>query len=411
MDTGFLSAFRSAIETGDFQRFAGAYAADARFEGYLPGGIREANGPRAIAAQLAREFGPSPTIVEWKPIRATTVDVEIVRGEPSERSRQIHKVQFADGLIRRHWAYPVMLDTIQMGDSGARHRRVERSDGSVVFEKLISPSHDWVMRATHDLGREAILWHDGPLRNLPPSIEYPVVSAERVEDGWLITTRDVSADLLPDKPTLAQCQQVIDCLSDLHERFAGRPPEGLCSLEDRLAILSEKTALAEIQGSDRYPKLILHGWREAPRMLPPDVRGPIMALARDPGPLIHALGDRSMTLIHGDASRTNLGLCGGRLIALDWALAARAPSELEFTWLLSSTGSLRDEVLELIRASLGPRRNERVLRIALLFEFIFALPERAYWSTTCGPEDAEGAAADFSWWLARGREGLATLNA
>ncbi len=157
MDTEFLRAFRSAIETGDFERIADAYAADATFEGFLPGGVREANGPMAIAAHLARELGPSPTIIAWKPLRATTVDLEIVRGEPPERLRQIHKVAFADGLIRRHWAYPVMLDTISMGDSGARHQRVERADGSVVFEKLISPSHDWLMRVTHDVGREATL--------------------------------------------------------------------------------------------------------------------------------------------------------------------------------------------------------------------------------------------------------------
>lgn len=42
-----------------------------------------------------------------------------------------------------------------------------------------------------------------------------------------------------------------------------------------------------------------------------------------------------MTLIHGDASQTNLGLREGRLIALDWALAARAPADLEFAWWLT----------------------------------------------------------------------------
>ena len=140
MDSEFLGALRSAIDNGDFQRMAGIYAADARFEGFLPGGVREATGPAAIADMLAAELGPSPALVEWRPIRATTVDLEIVRGEPPERKRQIHKIAMVDGLIQHHWAYPVMLDSLAMGDSGARHRRVERPDGTVVFEKLISPS-------------------------------------------------------------------------------------------------------------------------------------------------------------------------------------------------------------------------------------------------------------------------------
>ena len=136
-----------------------------------------------------------------------------------------------------------------MGDSGARHRRVERPDGTVVFEKLISPSHDWVMRVTHDLGREAILWRDGPLDDLPPSIDYPILSAEPSGDGWLITTRDVSADLLVDEPTLAQWRQVIERLRTLHEWFAKGQPQGLCSIEDRLWTFSERMVLSEIDGS------------------------------------------------------------------------------------------------------------------------------------------------------------------
>ena len=357
MDSPFLDALRSGIESGRFETLAGLYGADATFEGFLPGGLREAKGPAAIVAQVAKELGPSPTLVEWKPIRATTVDVEIRRGDPPERVRQIHKVRLVDARIERHWAYPVLLDTISMGDSGARHRRVERPDGTVVFEKLISPSHDWAMRVTHDLGREAILRRDGPLRHLPPSIDYPILSAEPAGDGWLITTRDVTADLLPDEPTLAQWQQVIERLRTLHEWFAESQPEGLCSIEDRLFTFSERMALSEIDGSDRYPKLLLHGWREAPRMLPPDLHDAILALAREPGRLVRALGEGPLTLIHGDATYENLGLREDRLIALDWAIAARAPAELEFTWMLSGAGELRDEIVEAARAALARIRH------------------------------------------------------
>jgi Phosphotransferase enzyme family len=412
MDGLFLDAFRAAIESGRFETLADLYAPDATFEGFLPGGVREAAGADAIVAQLASELGPSPTLVEWRPLRATTVDVEIRRGDPPERKRQIHKVRLVDGRIERHWAYPVLLDTISMGDSGARHRRVERPDGTVVFEKLISPSHDWIMRVTRDRGREATLWLDGPLGDLPPSIDYPIVSAEPAGDGWLVTTRDVSADLLANEPTLAQWRQVIYGLRTLHERFPEPQPEGLCSIGDRVAILSEKMALAEIDGSDRYPKLILHGWRVAPAMLPSDLRDAILALARDPGPLVRALGNGPLTLIHGDATFENLGLRADRLIAIDWAMAARAPAELEFAWMLSGTaGDLRNEVIEVVRAALAGPGDERRWRIAMLFEFILELAQLGYVSATGAPEQADEAAENFSWWLARAREGLAALDA
>jgi len=221
----------------------------------------------------------------------------------------------------------------------------------------------------------------------------------------------VSADLLANEPTLAQWRQVIERLGPLHERFAESQPEGLCSIEDRLLTFSEAMALAEIDGSDHYPKLILHGWREAPRMLPSDLRDAILALARDPGPLARALGEGPLTLIHGDATYENLGLHEDRLIALDWAIAARAPAELEFTWLLSGAGDLRDEIVEAARAALAGPGDERRWRIAMLFEFIWELPGLAYVSATGAPEQAQATAADFSWWLDRAREGLIALDA
>ena len=52
MDGPFLGAFRSAIESGRFETLADLYAPRATFEGFLPGGVREASGPAAIVAQI-----------------------------------------------------------------------------------------------------------------------------------------------------------------------------------------------------------------------------------------------------------------------------------------------------------------------------------------------------------------------
>jgi hypothetical protein len=64
MDSDFLVAFRSAIEGGDFRPFADLYAADATFEGFLPGGVRAARGPGPITGMLADELGPAAQLVE-----------------------------------------------------------------------------------------------------------------------------------------------------------------------------------------------------------------------------------------------------------------------------------------------------------------------------------------------------------
>jgi hypothetical protein len=53
----------------------------------------------------------------------------------------------------------------------------------------------------------------------------------------------------------------------------------------------------------------------------------------------------------------------------------------------------------------------RRLRIALLFEFIFELPQLAFSITTGLPGNADAAAADFSSWLAIARDGLVALDA
>jgi hypothetical protein len=84
---------------------------------------------------------------------------------------------------------------------------------------------------------------------------------------------------------------------------------------------------------------------------------------------------------------------------------------MEFTWLLSGAGDLRDEVLEAVRVALGGPGDLRRLRIALLFEFVFELPQLAYPIVTAAPESDEAAAVQLRWWMDRAREGLVALDA
>jgi len=420
MTTEFSVAFRAALESGRLTDLADAYAPDAAFEGYLPGGLREAHGPRAIVAELERQLGPAPIVRDWTVKTPTWIELEIARRgsrrgkpgstAPAARLRQFHvfAVDHA-GLVTRQWAYPMMLDTVAGGDSGARHRRVERPDGSVVYEKLISPSHDWLMRATRDPGREAILWRDGVINALPGGLVDPILSAEPEGDGWRLTMPDVSAELHQPDPSTDWWRRVMTSLDALHERYRGRPPRGICRLEDRHQALAERTALAEVDGMDRVPKMIQHGWRAAPGLLPDDVRDRLITLAREPDLLIAALSDAAPTMLHGDASPGNLGIRGDTVFAIDWALAASGPPEVEFAWLFAHSARL-DELLDLTREILGRHHHELRLRLALLYNFVWMLPLITWWRAVCPPDEVAAADVELAWWLASAREGLAVLD-
>src|SRR5262249_42018076 len=90
------------------------------------------------------------------------------------------------------------------GPSGEPQRRyrVKRS----------GPARDWIMRATADPGREALLWVKGILDRLPPETGHTILAvardasqtgeADRVDGatgggGWALLLRDVGSSLLP----------------------------------------------------------------------------------------------------------------------------------------------------------------------------------------------------------------------
>src|SRR4029077_20422692 len=76
------------------------------------------------------------------------------------------------------------------GASGSVVESVKTGSGRFVV-KHCGPDRDWIMRATHDTGREAILFREGVLADLPPSILVPIVDAEPEGDGWVIVMQDV----------------------------------------------------------------------------------------------------------------------------------------------------------------------------------------------------------------------------
>ena len=141
------------------------------------------------------------------------------------------------------------------GRSGSLLERVVLADGRALVVKHVRDGGDWIMRASHDHGRAAELWSSGVLARVPDVIDHAVVGAERVEDGWVVIMRDVSAALVPDHARLTRgdSRRVLEAAAALHARFWDDPPLDLCSMVDRYRFLSPATARREAGGDDEVP--------------------------------------------------------------------------------------------------------------------------------------------------------------
>ena len=92
------------------------------------------------------------------------------------------------------------------GWSGNRIDRLVLADGRALIAKRIVPGSDWLGRATHDPGREALLFADGVFARMPASVDPAVVAAEPDGDAWWVVMRDVSAELLDESTPLTRDQ-------------------------------------------------------------------------------------------------------------------------------------------------------------------------------------------------------------
>ena len=166
-------------------------------------------------------------------------------------------------------------------------------------------------------------------------------------------------------------------------------------------MFSSAVAEREVDGVDLIPKLAVHGWRELPALLPDDVRTAVLALAAEPAPLVRALERGPLTMIHGDARPPNLAVEGDALVAFDWALATRAPAEVEFAWLIDC-GTHKVERLASIRQALGDDLDEQRMRLAFLLEFLISAGHLAQAYATDDPAGGINPWPDtWHWWMAR----------
>lgn len=299
------------------------------------------------------------------------------------------------------------------GKSGSSLERVVLADGRTLVVKRIRPADDWLMRATGDTGRLALMWERGLLARVPPIIEHAIVAVEPDADGLLVFMRDVSAALLPDHEVLsrAQSRRILEAAGALYSTFWGKQAEGLCTIRDLYRMLSPAMAERERAGSDVVPKLVGRGWEIFGDVVPVDVAEAVFAILDEPELLARELGRHETTLIHGDLKLGNIGLLPDRVVLLDWDRLGVAPPAVDFAWYLAINASRiaasPEQVIDDFRAVLGEHHDERALTLALIGGLVQLGWNKAL-DATEGPEEAVRARerADLDWWVRTVRESL-----
>lgn len=430
------SALRHGFETGRFDALAEWYSEEAVLESWVTGSCEQVRGGPAIARHLGLGWrGPAP-LSHWRVVASSggcELDVQrpLAAGDGAEAA-QHHVVHLGDdGRVSLHLVYPASpraatpvapdvlaeavpdiasVRVLHEGSSGATVYRARLRDGSTVVVKHAVPTADWLMRATRDRGREALLWEAGVFDRLPPQVECPIVSARRAGDGWLIVMRDVEPALrsLARAPS-AEVGRVLDAVDALHGVPLPDDPSLLCSCVDRLRIFSPARPLVEWRGVDTIPKTLTRMWQAFADLPAGDVVEAVLACVDDPEPLLERLARHPQRLLHGDVRLPNLGGTERSVVLIDWALACLGPAELDVVWLLGDATFWCDaEPAELLeRWSRSARVPLDAEALDLAFVFQAAIGEVAYLAHELAQRPAGSplrpSPERVDWWLDRVR--------
>jgi Phosphotransferase enzyme family len=300
------------------------------------------------------------------------------------------------------------------GKSGASLERVQ-IDGHDYVLKHLDLAADWTMRASGSLrGVPLEIWERGILDRLPDCINQPIVAVEREHPaagapsgGCALLMHDVSQWLVPatDEPiSLRQHSGFLRHMAALHAAFwdCGSECEIVPAMH-RYLELSPWMAEAEAAiGSDHLvPRLVGQGWPMLAEVAPA-AAAVVTPLARDPGPLVAAMGRTPHTFVHSNWKLDNLGTDGeGRTVLLDWEQPGVGAALSDLAWYLAincrrlpqtkeaSIDSYR-EALEACGIDTG-RWWDRQLALCLLGALV-----QFGWEKALGGYDEE-----LAWWEAK----------
>ncbi|MGH9213663.1 MAG: phosphotransferase [Acidimicrobiales bacterium] len=304
----------------------------------------------------------------------------------------------------------MISETLDEGLSGARLYRARRQDGSSVVLKHLSPSHDWMMRATRDQGREALMWEAGLFASLPSEVGCPIVSAVPLGDDWIIVLDDITPELqaLHGDPT-PQARRMLTAVDAIHNLPVPADTSMFCTAADRLRIFSPVRRLLEWRGDDIIPKELTKVWEAFAELPAVDVVDAVLACVDDPAALLERVAQQPHRVLHGDLRLPNLGASPTSMLAIDWGLSCYAPPELDVVWLFSDaafwcTSELAD-LIDLWIDVTGGRATTETLDLAFIFHaamgeigyLALQLAEQPPGSTQLTPDR-------LAWWLGRVRD-------
>jgi Phosphotransferase enzyme family len=303
--------------------------------------------------------------------------------------------------------------------SGSALERVVIDDESLIV-KHVHIDDDWTMRFNGDIGcHPAQVWRAGLMDVLPERIDHGViaVAAGLGRNCWgaAILMRDLSDAMVPpgdEQIDIDQHLSFIDDLAAFSARMWGWQDDvGLVPLETRWTWFNHALlAVEEARGwPEPVPKIASDGWERFARRAPADVFDTIDALRQSPAPLVAAMRETPLTLVHGDWKLGNLGTAAdGRTVLIDWTYPGEGPCCYELAWYLAINRARmpqsKDDAITRFRSSL--ERNgidtagwfDRQLTLSLLAGLL-----------VFGWEKALGDGEELGWWCDRAREGAASL--
>ena len=257
------------------------------------------------------------------------------------------------------------------GVSGALIQRLTFEDGTTLVVKSMSREWDWMMRATRDKGRAALLWTTGVMDRLPPEIDPLIVRIEREGPVFRLYMRDLGPLVKTKRDLPAESKQMLPAMIHLHEAFWGTPVEGLCTLPDLLAAVSP--AVLREHGTDEWRELMDKGWAAFESVVPRDIVDVVVRVRDDPAVFAAGLEAEGCTLIHADLHPGNAAVVGDRVMIFDWSLATWAPPAVDFAWFLAHSFipvDQRDGMIDAFRELEGERHSPRALDLSAIAQLV-----------------------------------------
>jgi hypothetical protein len=382
----------------------------------LVGARRRARGPAEIVGVLATVFRGPGRLIEWDvAVHPGGIAMWLERvGDDGAAVRQRHYLHLDPrGRVARQWVYTARPRTAPPAEPVPEAAEELFASLGVLIAKRIVPGSDWLGRASHDPGREALLFADGVFASMPPAVDPAIVAAEPEGDAWWVVMRDVSDDLLDDSTPLTREQNrfVLGCAGEMWAAFWGEELPHLSTLSDRLECAAPALSERERDEVDILPKQFEAAWEAFGEAVDADVGEAVLELVGDATPLAGALLERGSTLIHGDLRDENIALPPGRLVVLDWGLATQGHPAAELAWYMVHDvwriEATHDEVVEDFRRALGERDDPLALELGLisgLVQYGWIFGHSAVVHTD--PSEREWARTELNWWVPRVRRAL-----